>query len=83
MCSDGKVRALARIAETADTFYSVPAAVTVCADGQRWTVTGYISTESEEGWTVETADTDPTIVKFTAYSYGRNADRLPAGSWKR
>lgn len=76
LCSDGKVRALSRIAQTADTFFSVPASVKV--DGR--TVSGYVTTETAQGFTTESAG-DPTVVKFVAYTYGRNADALPAGKW--
>lgn len=78
MCSDGKVRRLVRIAETADTFFSVPAAVQV----KGRSVSGYVTFETAEGSNVAT-DTDPEVVKFIAYTYGRNADALPGGAWKR
>lgn len=41
LCSDGKVRATTRIAETADTFFSVPASVKVSGK----TVAGYLTIE--------------------------------------
>lgn len=41
LCADGKVRKLARIAQTADTFFSVPAAVKV----RGVTVSGFITTD--------------------------------------
>lgn len=78
MCSDGRVRALKRIAPTADTFFSVPAAVTV---GGR-TVSGYVTVECESGSSVETDD-DPAVVKFVAVTYGRNGALLPDGAWRR
>jgi hypothetical protein len=77
MCSDGRVRALKRIAQTADTFFSVPAAVTVAGR----TVAGYVTVECATGSSVPTAG-DPSIVKFVAYTYRRNGDALPAGKWK-
>jgi hypothetical protein len=77
MCADGTVRALARIAETADTFFSVPAAVKV--NGR--TVSGYVTVECASGSSVAT-DTDPAVVKFVAVTYGKNADALPAGAWR-
>ena len=43
LCSDGKVRATSRIAETADTFFSVPASVKV--NGK--TVAGYLTMEDD------------------------------------
>lgn len=74
MCSDGKVRALHRIAETADTFYSVPAAVKV----RGRTVSGFVTIETRDGFSTPTDD-DPAVVKFRAYAYGANADALPEG----
>lgn len=72
LCSDGKVRALARIAQTADTFFSIPAAVKV--NGR--TVSGYVTCECLSGSSVPTDD-DPIVVRFVAYSYGRNGGLLP------
>ena len=76
MCSDGKIRALKRISTTADTFFSVPAAVAV--DGR--TVSGYVTIETAAGFSTETP-TDPAVVKFVAYTYGRNGGLLPDGKW--
>lgn len=76
MCSDGRVRALKRIAITADTFFSVPAAVTVAGR----TVSGYVTVECASGSSVVTDD-DPAVVKFVAVQYGRNHDALPDGTW--
>lgn len=67
VCSDGKVRALKRISATADTFFSVPAAVTV----QGKTVSGYI--------TMDTLNDERSVVYFCRYSYGKNAGLLPEG----
>jgi hypothetical protein len=78
MCSDGVVRAAKRIAETADTFFSVPASVTVHGK----TVSGYATVECVSGSSVWTDD-DPPMVKFIAYQYGKNANELPAGAWKK
>lgn len=77
MCSDGVVRTLKRIAQTPDTFFSTPAAVTVAGK----TVSGFVQVESEQGWTNVT-DTDPATVKFVAYTYGTNGDLLPEGAWR-
>ena len=41
LCSDGKIRSLAYLASTADTFFSVPAAVRIAGKY----VTGYVTTE--------------------------------------
>ena len=73
LCSDGKVRALARIASTADTFFSVPAAVKVAGR----TVSGYVTVECVSGSSVPTDD-DPLVVRFVAYSYGKNGHLLPS-----
>lgn len=70
MCSDGKVRSLKRIADTADTFFSVPAAVNV---GKR-TVSGYVTIDEVNG---------ESVVLFIAYEYRKNHDVLPEGSWLR
>jgi hypothetical protein len=45
LCSDGKVRAVAYLAHTPDTFFSTPAAVVVHKDGKRHYVTGYMTGE--------------------------------------
>lgn len=72
LCADGRVRALARIAPTADTFFSVPAAVKVKGK----TVSGYVTVEAMSGSSVDTLQ-DPAVARFMAYSYGKNADLLP------
>lgn len=77
MCSDGKVRRVKRIAQTADTFFSVPAAVQVRGK----TVAGYITVETEQGYSVDMPH-DPAIVKFCAVKYRRNWQMLPEGCWK-
>lgn len=78
MCSDGRVRKTTYIAKSADTFFSVPAAVEV--KGKK--VSGYITVETGEGYVTETED-DKAVVKFVAYSYGKWAGLLPAGTWRR
>lgn len=77
LCSDGRVRATARIAQTADTFFSVPAAVKVGGK----TVTGYVTTECMSGSSVATDD-DPTVVKFVAHTSGRNGRLLPGSAYR-
>lgn len=77
MCADGQVRTAKRVAATADTFFSVPCAVT--ASGR--TVSGYLTVEARSGAST-TSDRDPAVVKFAAFEYGRNADALPAGLWR-
>lgn len=81
LCSDGKVRTLKRISQTADTFYSVPAAVEVRREGKRYTVSGYITYDTLGGYSTET-DSDPITIKFVAYSYGKNGWLLPGTTWK-
>lgn len=80
MCSDGKVRRLHRIAETADTFFSVPASVQVWHDGKRVTVAGYVTIETLQGFTTDTPE-DPPVAKFVAYQYRKNCAALPAGTY--
>lgn len=63
LCSDGRVRRLARIAITADSFFSIPASVRVSGR----TVSGFVSFGEIPGG-VE-------VVKFTAT--GKNAGLLP------
>lgn len=74
LCSDGKVRTLKRISETADTFFSVPAAVTV----KGRTVAGYVTVESIDGFT----STGEPVVKFVAVKYRRNHYLLPEGTYR-
>jgi hypothetical protein len=44
LCADGKIRSLAYLADTADTFFSVPAAIRV----QQKYVSGYVTVEENE-----------------------------------
>lgn len=81
LCSDGKVRKVKRISETADTFFSVPAAVEVCQGGKKYTVSGYITVETLAGFSTEVGE-DRTVVKFVAYQYGKNGHVLPRGRAK-
>jgi hypothetical protein len=78
VCSDGKVRSL-RFSNggVADTFFSVPCSVQVRGK----TVSGFCTIETVEGLSTET-ENDPLTVKFCAYSYGRNANALPAGMFR-
>jgi hypothetical protein len=75
LCSDGRVRQLKRIALCADSFDSVPAAVTVRGK----TVSGFITWARMDGFTVELPD-NPHIVKFIAQR-GRNKHLLPDGAY--
>lgn len=69
LCPDGKVRNLKRIAITSDTFFSVPASVTVAGK----TVAGYVTVQTLEGWSTPT-DSDPAVVKFIPYQYRKNGN---------
>jgi hypothetical protein len=75
LCGDGKVRALARIATTADTFFSIPAAVKVRGK----TVSGYVSLRDDidNPHTTGTARDPGATVVFTPNSHGKNAGMLP------
>jgi hypothetical protein len=75
LCSDGIVRQLKRIALCADSFYSVPAAVTVKGK----TVSGFITFETMDGFSLGLPD-NPEIVKFIAT--GSNKSVLPDGAYK-
>ena len=77
LCSDGVIRPLAYVAHSADTWFSVPAAVRVSG---RY-VAGYVSTGTLDGSDVYVNDDDPRVVKFHRFDYGPNHDALPAGSW--
>ena len=81
MCSDAKVRTLKRIASTADTFFSVPAAIDVWDGERNRTVAGYVTFETVKGSSVDSAN-DPMVAKFRAYAYGKNHDALPDGAWR-
>src|SRR5690349_20672710 len=78
LCSDGKVRSLSRIAQTADTFFSIPASVRVKGK----TVSGYVTVEAVSGSSTPTAD-DPAVAKFVAVKTGRNHAFLPDGSFRK
>ena len=71
MCPDGIVRNVKRIASTADTFFSVPASVSVYRNGKHVTVAGYITFTTVSGSSVETLD-DPAYVEFRPYTYRKN-----------
>jgi hypothetical protein len=73
LCSDGKVRSLKRIAITADTFFSVPAAVSVRGK----TVSGYVSvTDLTDANGNGTANDPLCTVTFHPYTYGKNGGML-------
>lgn len=66
ICPDGIVRRLKRVAIVADTFFSVPASVTVRGK----TVSGYVTTG-------ESLTDGKPIVVFHPYDYRKNADQFP------
>ncbi len=74
LCSDGKVRALARIAAVADTFFTIPAAVKV--DGK--TVSGVVAFKDVmrpmSDVTGERLNPNSTLV---FYAHGKNRSVLP------
>ena len=70
-CADGKVRRLARIAATADTAFSVPAAVRVRGSY----VSGYVTISTPDG-TSSSTEANPAFVEFRAHIDGRNAHLL-------
>ena len=73
LCADGVVRPLRfRNGGIADTFFSIPCSVSVKGK----TVSGYATVETVDGYSTATED-DPAIVRFVAYSYGRNGHLLP------
>lgn len=78
MCSDGKRRAVSRIAPAPDTWSSIPATVRVAGKS----VSGFVIVETADGFATD-SDTDPPVAKFIAYQYGKNGGLLPAGAWKR
>ena len=67
MCPDGTVRALSRIAPTADTFFSIPAAVKVRGK----TVSGYVTFTTASGLSIETAE-DPQYLEFCPHNETRH-----------
>jgi hypothetical protein len=71
LCSDGKVRATARLSQHPDTFFSTGAAIRVRG---RY-ITGYLTVETRDGFSTETPD-DPAVVKFFAHSNHPNAGLL-------
>lgn len=72
LCSDGRVRRLSRIAPTADTVYSVPAAVQI--GHKRASVAGFVTVACPSGLSTETAH-DRAVATFVAH--GKNAALLP------
>ena len=69
LCPDGKVRKVKRIGQVGDTFFSIPAAISL----KRKTVTGFLTIQTIAGFEVPTDD-DPAIVKFFPVQYGKNAN---------
>lgn len=76
MCSDGRVRTVSRISETADTMFSVRCAVRVKGRA----VSGYLTIESRAGFGTPD-DADPAVAKFIAHQFSRNGGLLPVGAW--
>lgn len=72
LCPDGHVRTLKRIAITADTFFSIPAAVTV----RGRTISGYVSVTDQADPNGNGTLNDPTHT-ITFHPTGRNRAMLP------
>lgn len=62
LCPDGKLRRTSRLAKTADSAFSIPAAIRV----RGRTAAGYIYVETVSGFSVATDD-DPAMVKFAPF----------------
>ena len=69
LCPDGKVRKLKRISESADTFFSVPAAVRYKGK----TVSGFVSIRNDEGRPSSLRNHSGEYVAFVPYNDGANA----------
>lgn len=74
LCSDGKVRSLSYLAQTADTFFSVPASVKVNGE----TVSGYV-THAEQSWIKGEKESGPFLscVQFRQHTDQINSGLLP------
>lgn len=73
LCSDGIVRGVQSIAQTADTFFSVPCSVRVKGK----TVSGY-ATNLQEVWITREKETDfKHAMVFITHQYGKNYKLLP------
>lgn len=75
LCSDGFVRKTSWIADTADTFYSVPAKVSIAGK----IVSGYMTFKTATGSEVDTDD-DPICAVF--HHYARFNESLPEWSYR-
>lgn len=62
LCSDGKVRSVSRIAQTADTFFSIPAAIRI----RGVNISGYATSDERDG---------ERIYTFRQHTYEANAKR--------
>ena len=67
LCPDGVVRNLKRISICADSFFSVPAAITYRGK----TIAGFVSMDTIGGNSIPT-DNDLAVVRFHCYEYRRN-----------
>jgi hypothetical protein len=73
LCADGVYRT-ARTAQTADTFFSLPARVTVKGK----TVSGFVTTEDNPLVAYRTVQGSPALgYIFIPYQYGKNHAMLP------
>lgn len=76
------IPASVKVREPRGDYYSLPESVQARrASGNlrvqsRW-VSGYVTTETLQGFTTHDTEDDPVVVKFIAYKYGKNHDLLP------
>lgn len=76
LCPDGVRRTAYPTTDgLADTFFSIPARVRITRDGSRFTVGGYITIATEDGFTVESMRDRHTVL-FRPYLYGANGHLL-------
>lgn len=76
LCPDGVRRvAYPSTDGVADTWFSIPARVRITRDGSRYTVAGYVTVQSVNGWDTPTPD-DPATVHFRPYLYRQNGHLL-------
>lgn len=73
LCADGKIRAVGSIAQTADTFFSIPASVKVKGKS----VSGYVTTEEQKYiGGVKTTDFKK-VYSFRRHTNHKNSGILP------
>lgn len=68
VCPDGVVRSI-RVAQTADTFFSVPASLTISRSGKRYTVSGFVTVSDSEDYAKK-------FVEFCPHSNAKHVDTV-------